>query len=298
MTTGLEKWDIAFGERVPEDFLQREVLGAPGFAAAHRAAIEGALEYSQGHAAFQSTVSDIGQFFLCSLALYLDASGGLSHRRLRDLIGGTGLISEGRASAVLWRLRLGKFVEPDDVGEGKLKRFVPTRAMEEAFRERVRVDIAALVSLDPAAAALLARLDEPEVFKPFIRQMGDDMIASAGKPDPRLEAFYKVAARTMGVLIIYELVRTTPDDGSYPPRGLSAASVAGLARRFKVSRSHVLSLLRQMETLGFLAFDPKTGRPVLREALSEALRVFQALVFTGQLRAAHRALAGLQAPRD
>lgn len=295
--TGLEAWEAAVGERVSEDFLQTAVLSSPRFSPAHRQAVEGALAYSQGHAAFQATVSDAGHFFLCGVALYMDASGGLTHRRLRRLMGDSGLISAGRASALLWRLRLGRFIEPldGDVGEGLLKRFVPTRAMEDAFRERFRVDLRAIVALEPAIAPALARLDEPAIFRGLIRQMGDDLISAAGREEPRLQAFNLIAARTVGVLVMYDLAASVTDDGEFPACGVANVSVAGLARRFKVSRSHVLSLLRQMETAGFITFDSATGRPVIQPPMRDALRLYGALVFMGQIRAAHRVLAATEA---
>lgn len=295
--TGLEAWEAAVSDRVHEDFLQTVVLASPRFAQAHRQAVEGALAYAQGHAAFQATVSDSGQFFLCGVALYMDATGGLTHRRLRSLMGDSGLISAGRASALLWRLRLGKFIEPfdGDTGEGLLKRFVPTRAMEDAFRERFRVDLRAIEHLEPGIAPVLARLDEPAVFRGMIRQMGDDLISAAVREEPRLKPYSLIAARTAGVLVMYALVSAVQDEGEFPCCGLAGVTVAGLSRQFGVSRSHVLGLLRQMESIGFVRFDAASGRPVILPPMREALRLSEALVFMGQIRAAHRVLVETRA---
>lgn len=297
LLTGLEAWESAVSDRVHEDFLQTVVLADPRFAQAHRQAVEGALAYSQGHAAFQATVSDSGQFFLCGVALYMDASGGLTHRRLRSLMGDSGIISAGRASALLWRLRLGKFIEPfdGDTGEGLLKRFVPTRTMEDAFRERFRVDLRAIETLEPAIEPVLARLDEPAVFRGMIRQMGDDLISAAAREEPRLRAYNLIAARTAGVLVMYELLVSVKGDGDFPVCGLAGTTVAGLSRQFGVSRSHVLSLLRQMEAAGLIRFDAGSGRPVILPPMRDALRLAEALVFMGQIRAAHRVLVATRA---
>ncbi|MCF8506359.1 MAG: hypothetical protein K9G59_15715 [Caulobacter sp.] len=294
--TGLEAWEAAVSDQVHEDFLQSVVLASPGFPEAHRQAVEGALAYAHGHTAFQATVSDAGQFFLCGVALYMDASGGLTHRRLRGLMGDSGLISAGRASALLWRLRLGKFIEPldGDAGKGLLKRFVPTRAMEDAFRERFRVDLQAITILEPAIAPVLARLDEPAVFRGLIRQMGDDLISAAVREEPRLKVYNRIAARTAGVLVMYELVTSVTGEGDFPCCGVAATSVAGLARKFGVSRSHILSLLRQMEAAGFIRFDADSGRPVILPPMREALRLCEALVFMGQIRAGHRVLVAAE----
>jgi len=291
--TGLEPWDAAVPDHVSEDFLQSVVLANPHFMAAHRQVIAGALAYSQGHAAFQSTMTDNGQFFLCGIALYMDATGGLTHRRLRALMGDTGILSAGRASALLWRLRLGKFIEPldGDTGQGLTKRFIPTRAMEDAFRARMRIDLTAIQLIEPAIAAVLNRLDEPEIFRGIVRQMGDDLMSAAVRPETRLAAYNQIASRTAGVLTMYELAASVEtDDGAFPSCGVANVSVAGLARQFKVSRSHALSLLRQLEKIGFIAFDPSSGKPVIRPPMRDAMRLNAALVFMGLIRAGHRSL--------
>lgn len=295
-STGLEKWEAAVGERVSEDFLQTVVLADPRFPAAHRQSVDSALAYSQGHAAFQATVSDMGQYFLCSLAIYMDVSGGLTHRRIRALMGDTGILSAGRASALLWRLRMGKFIEPldSDAGKGLTKRFAPTQTLADAFHERLWLDFRALETLEPAVAPLLARFREPEVFSLIIRLMGDDMISSATRMDPRLTALHDIGARSAGILIMYDLAASVPGDGAFPACGQVTSSVAGLSRKFGVSRSHVLSLLRQMEATGFITFDTASGRPAIQPPLRDALRRFQGLIATGQLRVAHRVLVMLR----
>ena len=295
--TGLEKWEAAVGDYVSEEVLQTVVLADPRFSACHRKYVEGALAYAGENAAFQTIASDMGQYFLCSIAVYMDASGGLTHRRLRALMGDAGILSAGRATALLWRLRLGKFIEPvdTDAGEGLLKQFVPTPAMVQAFRERLRVDFGALAILEPAVEPLLARFDEPDMYRLIIQLMGEDLIGSAARPDSRLEEFHMIAARAAGVLIMYDMAASVESADDFPASGPVTSSVAALARRFGVSRSHVLSLLRQMEKARFTTFDAATGRVMVQPLMRETLRHFQGVVATGQLRVAHRVLAAIPA---
>lgn len=277
--TGLEKWNLTGSERVPEDFLQHEVLGHPAFAQAQNTAMAGALAFCDSHTEFQATISDMGSFFLCVLALYLDASGGIVHRRLRELTGGSGILSAGRASAILWRLRHGNFIEPAPQADGA-SRFVPTVMMRRAFQDRMRADYDALLLMEPGLVRMLERIDSPLVFNAFIQQMGEDFLASVSRPDPHLGDFLTVAARSYGCIIMYA-VALAPE----------VPQVAPLARRFGVSRSHVLRIFRHMESLGYLETrgEERLVTPLFRRLLAR----FQGLVFAGELSAAHKALLTL-----
>ena len=83
-------------------------------------------------------------------------------------------------------------------------------------------------------------------------------------------------------------------DEAFPVCGITTATVAGLAKKFRASRSHMLSLLRLMEKLGFITFDPASGRPVVQPAMRDAMRLCEALVFIGEIRAVHRVMIQLQ----
>ena len=50
----------------------------------------------------------------------------------------------------------------------------------------------AQLAIMKAGAAWMARFSEPEVIRLIIRLMGDDLISSATRIDPRLAAFYRM----------------------------------------------------------------------------------------------------------
>gem|GEM_PF-3566774 len=286
VNTGLEKWDWLATDRVPEDSLQR-LMAHPQLPQLQYRVVQGALTFAATNREFQSLAADAGSFFLCCVAIYMDCTGGLTHRRLRAMTGGTGLISAGRASALLWRLRAGGMIEaaPDDS-----RRFVATRAIREIMRERLRVEFAPLSLLDPDTAPLMARFDAPETFDALMVQLGDDLMGSAGRPDPRLQGMGRLLAHNCGIMVLYALIEAMGQDSQFPPRGSARVSVSVLARRFHLSRSHVLRVLRMMEEMGWLTSEGDLR--TLGPRLGAELRMFHALMALGVLRAAHRALRG------
>lgn len=254
----------------------------PGFREAQRASYQAALDYCREHPAMQATISDMGSFLLCMVALYLDATGGISHRRLRELLGKTGVVSAGRATALLWQLRRKDFVVAGRDCDGK-PCFIPTAAMREAMEERVRHELRAAVHVEPGLQNQLARFDEPKVFAAVWRRLGTDLLEAAVREHPSLTNFHCIGDRAYGYAITYAIAAADWDcEGAAAPAG------AALARTFRTSRSHVFRVLKLMEQFGYLQErnNERFVTPLLRETLKE----FQCMTYAGALRAAHRAL--------
>ena len=74
------------------------------------------------------------------------------------------------------------------------------------------------------------------------------------------------------------LLAGDPEDG-FPPERPIRFSVAGLARRFRVSRPHVLKLLREAEKAGFLSREDGIG--TLTPRLCELVEEYYATSFIG-----------------
>jgi len=285
-TRGLEKWDWLATDRAPEDSLQR-LMAHPQLPQLQYRVVRGALAFAAANREFQSLAADAGSFFLCCVAIYMDCTGGLTHRRLRAMTGGSGLISAGRATALLWRLRAGGMIEtaPDDS-----RRFVAAPAIRAIMRERLRVEFEPLSLLDPDTAPLMARFDTPGIFDALMIQLGEDLMGSAGRPDTRLQNMGRLLAHNCGIMILYALIDAMGEDTQFPPRGSARVSVSALARRFSLSRSHVLRVLRMLEEMGWLISEGDLR--TLGPRLGAELRMFHALMALGALRAACRALRG------
>jgi len=282
----VERWDWNDPAPVPPDYIRNILCTHPAFSAAHRQSVFGALAFADAHPRFQEQVPDIGTLFLCCAALYMDCSGGLTHRRLREMMGRSTLLSAGRASAILWRLRLGKLIEPDPGGG---RSFVPTTSMRDGLLGRFALDLGPIALLEPGFAPVAERFDERDVSCAYVCAMAEDIIRNLDpQPYAELNPFYELAGRNNAILILYALLEGVPADGNFPPVGESAVTVSSLARRFNLSRSHVLRVLRHMEELGLI--ETREAARYLTPALADTLRFFQGVSFCTYLRAAAKAL--------
>jgi len=284
-------WNWLAPEPPPQDFIRDHFVTREDFPAAHRQAVERALIYAREQPDFQALVPDLGSLFLSCATIYMHYSGGLTHRRLRNLTGGN-MISAGRATALLWRLRLGNFIEVGaPARRGAVRHFVPTATMHDGLRQRLRIELEAVSLLDPALIPLVDRFEETEVFAAFMRALGDDVIVSGAHHYPALDAFFKIAGRTHACLIVYALLEDVKDQRVFPPHGESTISVTALASRFGLARSHVRRVIGLLQGEGLIRVT-LDGR-ILNPALSDTLRLMQGVIFSNYLRAGHRALKAL-----
>ncbi len=221
MRTGLEGWHAA----VQPDYIPPEVLATvrshPGFPMALHQSVTGALALSDEGVGLHSALKDIGKFVLGIVALYLDATGGLSHRRLRTLSGGGGFASAGRATAVLLRLRSIGYVDRDR-STGSL-RYVPNVRMRDAFRDRFRLELEAFRQVAPELAPVLLRFDEPAMFSGFMAEMGTLALGAAVRPMTSLAAFQAYTQRDSALLVLYALVLRAIAVANSPWPALSAS---------------------------------------------------------------------------
>jgi len=278
--TGLERWD--FPDRgAPHSEIQAAILDHPNFPAAQRASYQAALDYCQAHPDMQATISDMGSLLLCIVALYLDATGGITHRRLRALMGKSGGVSAGRATALLWQLRRKDFIHTGR-RDGK-PCFLPTPAMRFAMQERVRHELRAAVHIEPALQRYLPRFEGDTLFPAIWSRLGDDLLAAATEVAPSLSDLHVVGDRAYGFAMTYAIAAA---DWDAP--GTAAPAGAALARAYGTSRSHVFRVLKLMEQAGYL--DVRNNERFVTPQLRAALRHFQCMSFAATLRAAHRAL--------
>lgn len=266
----------------------------PRLEGAMRHSVNRALAYYRANPLMHRNLKDVGRFVLGVVALYLDATGGLTHRRLRALSGQSGLISAGAASAVLLRLRLIGYVTPHGPQvNGQVKLYRPMPAMVDAFRERVRIELEAAAVFNPRVAAILKRLDEPEVFPSLMAVLGDDAINAARHPHPDTIGIDRISTRTAGMMILYRILSDADQGAAFPPLGEVTVSVSGLAREFEVSRSHVLTVLRDAEQAGLMTRLEGEGRWRLEPAMGQAFRTLYAVIYMGMIKGARATQAAL-----
>jgi len=266
----------------------------PRLEGAMRHSVTRALAYYRANPLMHRNLKDVGRFILGVVALYLDATGGLTHRRLRALSGQSGLISAGAASAVLLRLRLIGYVTAHGPQvNGQIKLYRPTPTMAAAFRERMRIELEAAAVFNPRVGPILERLDDPEVFPSLMAVLGDDTINAARHPHPDTVGLDRISTRTAGMMILYRILSDADQGGAFPPLGEVAVSVSGLAREFEVSRSHVLTILRDAEQCGLMSRLEGEGHWRLEPAMAQAFRTFYAVIYMGVIKGARATQAAL-----
>lgn len=255
----------------------------PRFDDALRHSVRSALAYFHANPVLHRNVKDVGRLILGVVALYLDATGGLTHRRLRTLSGQTGVVSAGTATAVLFRMRtIGYVVRDEGVGGGVARRYRPTPEMIQSFHDRMKIELDAAAMLVPEVAPISDRLGEPEVFRAVFTALGRESIVAASQPRAELEVLNRLSVRSAGILVLYDLLAAADDGVS--PFGSPAEvviSVSALARKYEISRSHVLSLLRDLEMADFVCRAGRDGRWALRPALGDSLRKFFGVIYLG-----------------
>ncbi|CAN5777214.1 hypothetical protein BH11PSE1_BH11PSE1_14560 [soil metagenome] len=264
--------------------LSAEAVGVwrehPRFLEAAELAVRGALKLHDTSALNTPHLKDGGRFFAGLLALYLHATGGLTLARLRDLCARTGITSRGRVLAVLSGLRMIGFIEPAPrKGDARVQLYRPTARMVGAFRGRISVELQGCALLSEPAARLLARFEEDAVFSAVMARLGDLLTTPALFNNAPASPIAIFSDRNAGTIILYALLAGGEPGDRFPPRGPVRMSVAGLAGRFKVSRTHVLRLLRDAESQGLLRRDSEGVTGWLEPALQREAELLFQLVF-------------------
>jgi hypothetical protein len=259
----------------------------PGFEQAVRTSAAGLIAMYQGGHLLNWLMDDRGRLLFAYFALYLDASrdpvdpsSGLTPTRMRTLVAEHGICSPGRATAMLSLMRFSGYLAPDiQVVDRRQRRLVATDKLRGLLRERWQLHFSAMAPLMPDGAAILAVLDDPAATRAMVVQMverfraGFRFITHA----PGLGLF---GERNGGLFILMRLITAGEPGDSVPPSRPVPISMAALARRFRVSRPHVLKLMRDAADGGFIERVGADGSQVMiRPQLAEATQIFFATMY-------------------
>jgi hypothetical protein len=237
--------DLTEGERF-QRFLREPLLEA-----AMRRLSQNMLALAASDRALDGIVKDVGRFFAAGIAMTLHATGGLTLPRLKQFCADTGLISPGRARAILLYLRFLRYVEPVP-GTKRGGVYVPTLSMRNAWAALLRAGLDAVRVMEPGMAPMIPRLAEPGIVFDLCRIQSEN--GRLAKQNDMDNAFWRVFLnRHAGVQVLHALMQGAGDSGPYPPLGDVAFSLSKLARDFHVSRPHVARMLRAGEKEGLLA---------------------------------------------
>jgi GNAT superfamily N-acetyltransferase len=160
--------------------------------------------------------------------------------------------------------------------------------MKQAFIALLGNELLSFGIIEPEAFGAVEALKDPDVFHFFALTGGRGFarIVKNGEPG-QLHMF---AVRDVGIAILHEIALSGAEDDTYPPKGPVRMAVAPLARKFGVSRSHVLRLLREAEKQGLLRRDPDELTGHFEEKLREALLQFHAHGFLVTAAGAYQAM--------
>jgi hypothetical protein len=252
-----------------------EFRANPALPAAIRTDVLGALELFSRDDPFNRTMTDMAAFTLGMLALSLHYSVGLSHRILRSWGGRGGLVSAGRATAILWRLRHYNLIVAIGPREsGKRVDFMPQPGMVEVYRRRLILLATAAGRLDPEIAAFAPCLRDDASLRAFMIAMAHGFFEAADGPfetELRQPTIERLTYRTHGSLILFCLLKAAYEADDERPGEAFPLSVGAIAESLGVSRSHVRGFVAALEREGFLE---RTGAATAEARLTPAF--FQA----------------------
>jgi len=221
----------------------------PGYAAALDYAMRQGVRLYEADPVRRLMMSDRARFVFTSGALHLhfnagpdSARAGLTPGRLREAFAEAGLGGPNRAAAVIALMRWGGFLETAPAGPDRRRRLlIPTTRLVETFRERLRGQLEALALADPAYADGPTLIDDHDFYRALLALQyrgftsGFRLIGLAPEAAPFLE-------RSCGIPLLFLLSL---------PEG-AGLSVSAMARRFGVSRAHVLLTLADAERQGLI----------------------------------------------
>jgi hypothetical protein len=262
----------------------------PHFQQAVRRAAGGLVALYQGNRLLNLLINDRGRLLISSFALYLhfghdssDQDGGLTLTRIQDLCIENSVCSRGRAAAMVALMRATGYLATAPVATGladrRVRRLVPTERLIDSQRQNWRCQFGAIALLRPEGAAAFDVLGNPDFIRALLQQQGDRFRAGVRILDraPTLSLF---AERNAGMMILFSLLLAGAAEDAMPASRPVPISISALARRFGVSRPHVLKLLRDAAHAGLIERKGANGEQiVLSVHLAEATLDFLATVF-------------------
>ena len=208
------------------------------------------------------------------------SNSGLTAERFRDICVRAHLCGAGRVEGVLLVMRATGFLERAEANDGGNRRYVPTPKLIAMHRERNRQLLSA-VDLLRGDTNYAGRLDDSleDAFYPrFCRAIGQ-MFLDGYRMVDAAPVLQKINDRDAGTpLMIYALLGS-PEYAALVPEEVRPVTVAGLAQRLNVSRTHVRSVQRDAESAGLLIRHGDTTPVTVLPRLVGAMENFFASAF-------------------
>jgi hypothetical protein len=254
--------DLFTRARTPAEIAQ--CVGAlrahPRFDEAMRCMTFGLLEFNERYQRQMQAFPDLAALALGGLAIHLHATGRLYHRGLRAMMGNDGrggVISGGRATAVLWRMR----------SLGLVRSLLA--ALVETYRAHTRATLEALALLDERATRVLEAWDDELTFVRLNSAMIELLLASIARKDVNQQPLHGVSYMAQGIPITLSVVAPAFETGAMA-EGPVTVSLSAIAQRWGVSRPHVRRIVQRLERAGLQTDPADPQRYILTPAFRDA----------------------------
>ena len=272
----------------------------PQFPDAVRVVLTGSVRHFQGNRILNQIGYDRGRLVISILAYYLhvsrrpdDPSSGLTANGLKSLCIEQDVCSPGRARAALSLMRLfGYIAAAPSPADRRLKLLMPTDLLVASLRERWGLIFESSALVLPDAAAARTALDGPDFLAAFVRYIVD-LYRTGIRPLDFAAPLRPFAERNAGLILLFSLATAGQPDDTIPPTRPVQISISKLARRFGVSRAHVLRLLRDGAAENFIVrtVTDKDAEITFQPALVHAIHNWIAAVFLWFAHCSRAALA-------
>jgi hypothetical protein len=200
----LLEWDTEVDQLIPmRDRLRRH----PQYPAAAQRLAANLLRDADEDPTLHAMPRDAGHNVAALSAIYLHASGEVSHSRLKPFIASFGLVSPGRARALISYLRHLGCLELDAAEPlTRQERYRVTPRFLNAYRRHEASLLDAIYVLEPAIGLLLPNLAAPAMLNALVTAQGDAFVAGSAQARP-YAVFYRVFLhRLAGIRILHSLV--------------------------------------------------------------------------------------------
>ena len=273
----------------------------PRFGEAMTASMRVPLDLYHGNRILNLITNDRGRYILAIFALHLhysrrpqDPGSGLTATRLQTMCAEQGVCSFGRAGALIRLLRwTGYLTDAPATQDRRVRLLMPTERLFEIHRERWRRQLRAVALVRPEAQEALAQFDHPAFHPAFTAGQVNEFLGGFRfySYAPEIRSF---AERNAGLFVLFSITMAGTADDTTPPTRAVPVSASALAKRFHVSRTHVIGILRDAVEAGLLE-RPGPGNefrmaPRLREAVETMLATLH-LFTAASARAALAAVA-------
>jgi hypothetical protein len=271
---------------------------------AARAFAAAMLSQAEADAALDGILKDAGRNIAAKALAYLHATNGVTLPNLKALCQRIGMVSPGRARALLLYLQYLGFVErlPRRSAD-QPRRYQPTPSFTLAWRRQMRAMLECAALIDPSANDVAAGLDDPTVYDAFVRSISEGYLEALSFVDDSSPYFRAFMHPYAGTQLVHSLVLLDPDH--FPPRRSLAFSMNAAAARFGVSRMHVARMVELARRDGLVTLPERgqlrfeaAGRSAMDDIyatqllvfLGAAARTLRVLTRTGVLEGTGRAL--------